>query len=543
MPTSPGLPRRKFVGTAIAGGIMSGASGRAAPLPFETPIAVTGGWVTGTRSKITGVSAWLGIPYAAPPIGPLRWKPPQPLVPWTGMRHADRFSKSPWATPQSPTSLYFHHALEMDEDCLTINVWAPDRPAAQPRPVMVWIYGGAFVSGTTDDPLYDGAALAASGVVLVSLNYRVGIFGFFAHPTLSAESPHGVSGNYGLMDQVAALRWVQRNIVAFGGDPHNVTIFGQSAGAFSVGHHLVLPQSKGLFHRAIAESGAPMATPSSYILLRELRPMEASGLQFQSEVGAADLAALRAMPPAPLVEANSKAWRFDAAIDGWFLPDHPYRMMQQGRGHDVPLIAGFNHGEGNVFSPMGNGTASGFAAALRQWYGKGAAAATPLYPVASAADATKQGHELFGDVVFNWNSAALAAMQTRHGKAPAYLYHFEHAPPLPAGRAYDEGTAATLGAFHGAEIAYVFGNLDATGWMITDADWNLSRTLQACWCRFAATGNPNGAGVPHWPAFVSEETTVLHISASAMTPGALPFHDRLHLMGRMMDRKILDEIG
>jgi para-nitrobenzyl esterase len=438
------------------------------------------------------------------------------------------------------------HPIEMDEDCLTINVWAPERRAGKRLPVMVWIYGGAFAWGTSDDAEYQGDRMAADGVVFVSFNYRIGVLGFLAHPELSAESADGVSGNYGLMDQIAALNWIRRNIAAFGGDPGNITIMGQSAGAFSVAFHLVLPASKGLFHRGIVQSGAPMGRPSSFILLGELKPMEGSGVEFASEVGARSLAELRAVSPRVLVEADSKSWRFRPAIDGKMLPEHPYRTIEQGRHHDVPLIAGFNRDEGTVFFPMGEGTRAGLKSAIAETFGQEAAAAEKIYSAKDDVEAAARGLQLFGDVVFNWNTAALAVLQLRHGREPVYFYFFNHAPGFNrvTGAAYKPvfytATPVDLGAYHSAEIRYVLRTLEADR---TAADRVLSRKLSAYWLNFARRGDPNAPGLKNWPEFTGGKRDVLHIRADGIAVGELPFQDRLRVLGRAMGRPVLDEIG
>lgn len=541
------IDRREMLAMALAGvaalaeSAMAASDGNVAASAPERTVNVEGGAVRGVASPTKGVDAWLGIPYAAPPVGALRWRPPKPVVPWSGTRVADRFSKSPWALSVPTTN-----PIEMDEDCLTINVWAPERRAGKRLPVMVWIYGGAFAWGTSDDAEYHGDRMAADGVVFVSFNYRIGVLGFLAHPELSAESADGVSGNYGLMDQIAALNWIRRNIAAFGGDPDNITLMGQSAGAFSVAFHLVMPDSKGLFHKGIVQSGAPLGRPSSFILLGEFEPMEKSGVEFASEAGARSLAELRALSPRVLVEADSKSWRFRPAIDGKVLPEHPYRTIEQGRHHDVPLIAGFNHDEGTVFFPMGEGTPAGLKSAVAETFGQEAAAAERFYSATDDAEAAARGFQLFGDLVFNWNTAALAALQLRHGREPVYFYFFNHAPGFnrATGAAYKPafytGTPVNLGAYHSAEIRYVLRTLEADR---TAADRALSRKLSAYWLNFVRRGDPNAPGLTTWPEFRGARGGVLHVRTGGVTVGELPFEDRLRVLGRAMGRTILDEIG
>jgi para-nitrobenzyl esterase len=525
------LTRRAFVGAASCAALL----GNARP---DRIVKVREGLLSGIPTGKPDVSSWLGIPYAEPPLGPLRWRPPQPPKAWQGVRHAAQFSASPCQMPPNTGSVYYEPRGPVSEDCLTLNVWAPDR-TAEPRPVMVWIYGGAFVSGSSNIPLYDGANLASQGVVFVSINYRVGILGSFAHPALSAESANGCSGNYGLMDQIAALRWVRENIAAFGGDPGNVTIFGQSAGAFSVGYHLVMPQSRGLFHRAIAESGAPMGKPTSYILLGEKHDMEQSGLGFQRKVGAKDIAAMRQMDPMRLVEANNNIWEFYPMIDGDLVPAHPFELISQGRHARVPLIVGRNRDEGAVFSPFGDGSVEELYKKLDSLYAPYGAEARRLFPASNRSEALLQGHIAFGDFVFCWNSAALAAVMARDKSAPVYSYRFDFTGTVPAEARFTEGTGRELGAFHGAEIGFALGTQGRRGPLSADQR-SLMQQMSGQWLQFARTGNPNGSGLPHWPQYRPGEPTILHIDAQASVPGPLDDRERLALLGRAMGNRILD---
>lgn len=501
----------------------------------QRPMAVTGGQITGAATTVPGVVAWLGIPYAAPPTGKLRWRPPQPVEPWAGVRRAGRFAASPWAMSDAIGGLGGRR-LEMDEDCLTLNVWVPAAKSNKPRPVMVWIYGGAFVEGATDDPLYDGANMAAAGVVFVSINYRVGILGFFAHPELAQESPEGVSGNYGLLDQIAALRWVRDNIAQFGGDPDNVTILGQSAGSFSVAFHLVMPQSRGLFHRAIAESGAAMGRLNSLVLLTDGREMEAQGRAFAVRVGAPDLAALRAKDPMSLMKADHETWIFHPALDGVVIPDHPFRMIRDGRHADVPLIAGFNADEGAAFQPLGGGTPQGLTAALEANFGAHAAAAQRIYPAANDAEAANRGRQVFGDLIFTWNTATLATAMARYGRQPVYFYHFAYTGVPSPGHPDLKGVA-----FHGAEIGLVLKNPGGRGNPVAPDLQRMSELLSGYWLAFAGRGNPNGSNRPPWPVFKPGAATVLHIDGVANSAGPMPFRERLSLVGRTWGNPILDD--
>ena len=528
--------RRAVLKLGVAGTAITAVPALGAPSRADI-VTVTGGQVEGIATRTAGVRAWLGMPYAAPPVGPLRWRAPQPVVPWSGVRSAARFSKSPWAPPEREHSVFGAAPPDMDEDCLTVNVWAPPR-GKKPAPVLVWIYGGAFVSGSSNYPHYHGENLAAEGIVFVSLNYRVGVLGFFAHPELRAESPDGVSGNYGLMDQVAALRWVRDNIAAFGGDPAQVTISGQSAGAFSVAYHMVMPASRGLFHGAIAESGAPMGKPSSYILLGELEPMEKDGVAFCEKLHARHVDELRALSPAALVKAYEGSWLFYAAVDGKVVPDHPFELMRRGQHANVPLIAGFNHNEGEVFRSLGD-TVAEFNATLQDIYGPHAGAARELFAVTNDAQAVAAGHAVFGDKVFNWNTAALTTVQARYATAAAYMYHFAYAHALPADTVFAEGKGGELGAYHAAEIPYALMNLDSRPWPASVEQSQFMRQVSSYWVNFTKTGNPNAPSLPEWPRYVADEPTVLRMDAGAFSTVDLPFRERLELMGAAMDNDIL----
>jgi para-nitrobenzyl esterase len=532
--------RRTFLaaaGMATLGSVKAAA----APVPDDNVVKVSGGALKGVSTGTPHVTKWLGIPYAEPPVGPLRWQAPVPARPWAGIREASTYSASPWAPPASPKSVYYHAIERMDEDCLTLNVWAPSCPGP-PRAVMVWIFGGAFVGGSSDHPLYDGEQLAAQDVVFVSINYRVGIFGFYSHPELSRESPDGVSGNYGLLDQIAALRWIRENIGAFGGDPGNVTIMGQSAGGFSVGFHLVMPESRGLFHRAIAQSGAPMAAPSSFILLGERTPMEAAGLDFAREVKATSLSDLRKLPPAMLVEANNKDWRFYPQIDGRHIPDHPFSLISSGKHAAVPVIVGRNRDEGTMFPPLGGGSATALQADIDGIYGSEASAARNAFAATSDAEARLQGQRAFADIVFNWNAAALAAVLAESGKSPVYSYHFEALGAVPADAAFEEGSGADLGTFHGSEIGFALCTQAARGFSMGATQHRLTKRMSRWWLQFARSGTPNGNGPDTWPRYRLGQATTFHIGTDGEKAGDIGDRERLEILGRAIRNRIVERI-
>ncbi len=442
------------------------------------------------------VQVFKGLPYAAPPIGAARWAPPRPAPRWSGVKDANRFGPACFQPRSGPGSIYADDPGPMSEDCLSLNIWAPS--GAHNLPVLVWIHGGALTAGSSNESIYDGGKLAKAGLVVVSINYRLGVFGYLAHPVLSAESPLGVSGNYGLLDQIEALRWVQRNIAAFGGDASNVTVAGQSAGGLSVLYLMASPPARGLFAKAIAESAYMISTPE----LKERRfgqdSAEASGLALAAKLHAPNVAALRAMDPAKLTQGAIAA-RFApfGTIDGQILPRQLVETFDRGEQARVPVLAGFNSGEISalrVLAPPIPTLASTYEKTIRQQYGDLADAYLRLYPSANMEASIQAATR---DALYGWTAERLARKQTQWGQ-PAYLYIFDHAIP-----AADE---AGLHGFHAAELPYVFGTLSRTPplWPKsppTAAEATLSKAMIGYWSSFARTGAPRAAGEPDWPAF------------------------------------------
>lgn len=461
---------------------------------------------TGTQSGSSGEVAFKGIPYAAPPIGELRWRPPQPRAKSSQSQKATAFGPS---CPQTPYLLafskniasVFHMADKVDttrvptrEDCLTLNIWTANWNARSSlKPVMVWLHGGSNLYGEGSSRLYDGATLARRGVVVVTLNYRLGALGFIAHPALSAESPQHSSGNYGLLDQIAALQWVQRNIRAVGGDPARVTVFGESAGAIDLVALMASPLSKALFHRAIAESGAPLGATST------LKQSEASGVALASALGIDStgnvLAALRSTPAEAIVTAQGRvvlAGQFAPGpiADGWVLPEGIGKAFDAGRQQPVPLMIGSNALEMTtlrVYLPRFPRTVSAYQGWIEQSFSAAAPRLKELYPATADADVDGALLRLTTDLYITCPSR-FAARAVSHSGQPAYLYYYTRV--LPGGE--------KLGAYHSAEIGYVFGNKVA--WLPREAiDDTLTDRMGAYWVNFAATGNPNGPGLPNWP--------------------------------------------
>ncbi|HWA85919.1 MAG TPA: carboxylesterase family protein, partial [Opitutus sp.] len=345
------------------------------------------GDLIGAAGHDPAITVFKGIPYAAPPTGALRWRPPAPPLPWSGVRRADTFGPSAMQADVrsfGPWTGEYMFRNNVSEDCLTLNVWTPARNSGERHAVFVWIHGGAYFSGSGEVLLYDGEGLAQKGVVVVTINYRLGVFGFLAHPGLTAESPHHASGNYGLMDQIAALRWVRENIAAFGGDPHRITVGGQSAGADAVLHLLVSPEARGLFDRAIAQSG-PWRHSANDPTLAEA---EAEGAKFAAAIGAPSLAELRALPAAELLARyQAHEFRFRPDVDGWVVPDQITALETRGQGLEVPLLTGWVADESSAQPGYGVTTVAAFAADARKAYGDRAPEFLALYPATTAAAA------------------------------------------------------------------------------------------------------------------------------------------------------------
>jgi para-nitrobenzyl esterase len=485
---------------------------------LDAPVRVDGGLLAGVRDAGTGVAAYLGVPFAAPPVGPLRWRPPAPVPGWEGVRRADRLAAQCVQPGRAADSVYaeFSGVQAMSEDCLYLNVWTPAATAHEKLPVMVWIHGGAFQQGSASNPVFVRGDLPRQGVVLVTVAYRLGPFGFLAHPELSAEAD-GSSGNYGLMDMAAALRWVQRNIAAFGGDPAQVTVFGQSAGAHGVIALMASPEARGLFRQAIAQSFGISPTPT-------LAAAEADGLRFAEQADAAGVAALRALPAEDLMQRYlAQGSRFTLIADGKYLPNSLGAIFAAGEQQPVPLLTGWTRDEGTAFPALAS--ADEFKTRLRQRFGDRAAAAERLYPAADDAEAARSSRQLFGDELFA--GGVLAAARAHAARAPTYVYHFAQVQPFKPGQRYREADpASALGVFHSSDYPYVFGTT-----RVLTRDWGpddarVTALMQGLWLQFAKTGNPNGQGLPEWPSFEDGAPTVLRL---ARDPALVELPRRDHL--------------
>ena len=450
------------------------------------------------------VMVFRGIPYAKPPVGTLRWKPPEEVKAWKGIRESTAYG--PACMQPDVLRAWGVDVGKQSEDCLYLNVWTAAKSAKDRRPVMMWIHGGGNSAGASYVTITDGEALARQGVVVVSINYRIGVFGYFAHPLLSKESKYKVSGNYGLLDMIAALKWIKKNIKAFGGDPNRVTIFGESAGALNVSLLMASPLAKGLFHRAITESGYVFTTRANRHL-RELwygnEPMEKQGERIVKDLGypeAADLlTALRALSAEKLLEGSKAALvatpgknTFAPVIDGWALPDDVMTLFEAGKLNLVPLIAGANADEMTMFIPKSPfDKVEAYQAMVKKMYGKFGDDVLVMYPVNKPEDIRKAMCDSQGDAIFVSSTRRLVrAMQKAGGQA--YLYHYTMVLP---------GRWSAAGAFHGAEVIFVFDNVKRSKEPFEAKHRNLAKVMSGYWVQFAKTGNPNKPGTEEWPAY------------------------------------------
>ncbi len=442
------------------------------------PVKLDSGQISGATGQSPEVQVFKGIPFAAPPVGDLRWKPPQPVAHWDGVRKADQFGPIclQASRPNSQTT---------SEDCLYANVWTTAQRASDRRPVIVWSYGGGFTGGAGSLPAYDGEEFAKKGVVFVTYNYRLGIFGFFAHPELTKESGHNASGNYGLMDLVGVLNWVHNNIEAFGGDPKKVTIMGESAGAILVASLVGSPEGKGLFDRAIAESGSYMGI--SMGTMTTLSQAEENGKKMAASLGANSLADLRAKSADDLFK-NARGGA-GLNVDGWYIPEDLSKTFRSGHQNDVDILVGSNKDEGTFFQ-RGPTTAAVLAKRAHDRYGDQAKTFLDLYSADSDPDATKSQLASFRDELA-WNMR-LWGLQTLRKRHKAYVYYFTHEPPTAPGQ-------TSRGATHTAELPYVFHLSNQKLW--TDEDRKLSENMLSYWVNFATKGDPNGKGLPQWQVF------------------------------------------
>ncbi len=484
------LHRLIFGAAAVCLALMPCQAAETASVTVTAPIGAVAGQSQGT------LHVFKGIPYAQPPVGEARWKPPIPMPHWSGVRPAAAFGPACFQPESKLANVYAGEPMPMSEDCLTLNVWSP--ADASNAPVFVWIHGGALTTGSSREPLYDGAKLAAHGMVVVSVNFRLGVLGWLAHPELSKESPLGISGNYGMLDQIEALRWVQRNIAAFGGNPANVTIAGESSGGLNVMYLMASPEARGLFAKAIAESAYMISTPELKAAKYGVPSAEDAGVALGAALKAPTIAALRAMDARTLASAAPAA-KFApfGAIDGHLLPRQLVDVFDRGEQAPVPLLTGFNSGEIRslrMLAAVAPATEAEYETIIRYRYHEYADAFLRLYPKSRMQESIWAATR---DSLYGWTAERLARKQAMRG-VPSYLYYFDHGYPA----ADDAG----LHAFHASELPYVFGNLDRTGpqWPkipATAQEARMSDAMMGYWSSFARSGKPQAAGEADWPTY------------------------------------------
>jgi para-nitrobenzyl esterase len=521
----------------LAAGATAGLSGAdAAPAPPST-IAIDGGRVIRPAADAEGITSFKGLPYAAPPVGPRRWRPPAPVVPWAQPRRADAFGADCFqaVSGESPAS------RPRSEDCLYLNVWTPAGQNAAKLPVYVWFHGGGSRVGSGAEPVFDGSAMARKGIVVVTVNYRLGPFGFLSTPELSRESLHGASGNYGFMDDLAALRWVKRNIATFGetraGDDRR-----RSSGSVTTSVLMVSPQAKGLFRQAIGESGSSLRVHEYGSMgATSLADEEAKGGKLMAALGVGTLAGMRAASAQQVLDASVRAGTFYnlPVVDGALLPDAPWRIFARHRQNDVPLLVGWNAQEGSVNLLLGH---KPFSELLKGYYGAEAARIAPFY-AARSEDDLQAYVRAAGDNGIAYGTWKWAYAQTLSGRQPVYAYEFDHAPAIPAGAFGPHFDVRLAGAFHGAEIPYAFDTLASRpDWAVTVVDRGIAGTMSTYWSNFIKTGNPNGGGgtsgsLPLWPRYTPDSAPqrmrIAEVSRAEADPDLARFlaikavHDRI----------------
>ena len=480
----------------------------------QDQVKTVNGIVDGNSETSPGIRTFKGIPFASPPVGDLRWQPPQPVKDWTSVRKADQFGPRCMQRPIFGDMGFRSNG--MSEDCLYLNVWTPAKSSKERLPVLVYFYGGGFVAGDGSEARYQGESMARRGIVALTVNYRLGVFGFLAHPELTKESPHHASGNYGLLDQNAALRWVQQNIAAFGGDPKRVTIAGESAGSISVSAQMASPLSKGLIAGAIGESGSIIGALSAV----PLEEGEQNGVKFATSVGASSLAALRAMPAEQLLDATAKPGTpFPSpTVDGYLLPKLPVEIYAAGEQAHVPLLVGSNSEELGSFAVLGRETPTleNYRKALQRLYPDKADEVFKLYPASTEAEVIDAARDLASDRFISYSTWKWLDLAAKTGGKPTYYYNY--ARPRPAMRP-GTGNApgpAPRGAVHSAEIEYAMGNLDSNkvyAW--TPDDYKVSSIMEGYFANFIKTGNPNGPDLPAWPTFDKGQRMTIDVDTRA----------------------------
>ncbi len=486
------------------------------------PVRLDGGLAQGVRQG--DVLVYKGLPFAAAPVGDLRWRPPGPVKAWSGVRKADAFGPGCIQTAPPPESPGRGGAFS--EDCLYLNVWRPAK-ARGPLPVMVWVYGGGFSGGSAAWDLFDGAALARHGVMVVTFNYRLGALGFLAHPELTRESGHGASGDYGLMDVIAALKWVRRNAAALGGDPRRVNAFGQSAGSMLINDLLVSPEARGLMSGVIGESGAAMGPVDSPApaAIASLAATEKAGADYAAKLGAPTLGDLRRLPPERFLP--SPPWA-QPIVDGWIMPASPHAAFAAGRQTDLPTLIGSNAQEANFPSLQPPAKVEAFRGFLSSSFGPYGPRLLQAYPFTTDDEAWRAKVDFLTDLGSRRQVWTWARLQAGGGKAPVFYYQFEQPEPLK-----DRALGLKFGAPHASEMLFVFQNERLPSWDWAAQDRRLAEQMAGYWTNFAKTGDPNGPGLPPWPRFTEAHPMVMRLKTDPAA-GALPGMDRLRLIDEMI---------
>lgn len=486
---------------------------------IDTVISTANGEVKGVFNTETGIYAYKGIPFAKAPVGDLRWKAPQAVEQWETTFNATEFGPICMQREPRPFSMWTQEFIapvgNMSEDCLNLNIWTKEGPIDSKRPVIVFIHGGGFSSGSGSVPIYNGERMAEKDVVFVTINYRVGIFGFLAHPELSEESSNNVSGNYGLLDQIAALEWVQNNIANFGGDPDRVTIAGQSAGSFSVNYLVASPLAEGLFHGAIAESGAAMLPAARLTTDNSLSSAEERGEQALMSLGVGSISEMRELPADSLLSAQGQYG--SPIIDGYVIPKPVHSLFIEGNYNDVPLLTGWNEDEGLSFGTPP--TAEQFKQNLRDQYGDYADELLELFPADTDSIARQSQMDLNMLNTFGLQNWKWAQVQNQTGDSPVYLYYFTRDVPYT-------NEQQDFGAFHTGEVPYAYNNLHTSKRPWESIDYELAEMMSSFWVSFAEDGDPNGEGLPEWP------------TARPDNYPAIFFGDSVHVQGVSMKSRL-----
>lgn len=489
---------------------------------------VAEGQLLGVSAADPGVTVFKGVPFAAPPVGDRRWRAPQPAAAWQGVRKADAFGtncmqnivdvRKPW------TYEFMAHGAT-GEDCLYLNVWTPAKAASERHPVLVFIHGGANTEGSGSVPVYDGTGLATKGLVVVTINYRLGVFGFLAHPELTQEASYHASGNYGLLDQIAAVRWVKANIAAFGGDPSRITVAGQSAGAFGVRNLLISPLAAGQFHRAIAESGVSLSGSGAS---RTLADGEQDGVRFARAKNAASIAELRAMPAQQVATppVGGTPYRWGTLLDAYALVTSESDAFAAGTHHDVPVLTGTNRDESGA-SPQPTTTAAAFQRQIEQRYGERAGEFVKLYPGASDEDARQSANASARDVA-RVTTSLWAIARAKTAKTSTFTYFWDHTLPGP--------DAAQYGAFHTSEVPYVMNALAQSDRPFTVEDRKIADMLSSYWVNFATSGNPNGTGLPRWPSVAEQPDQTMNVGDTFAPIPVAGSAEKLQLVRQLLQR-------